>query len=76
MSGRGDLQRRTGSPGEKLFHKALAGFVNTPADGMNIDQDISSVIADNRSFAGAGVINGLNFKDLRSETSGNDGGRA
>jgi hypothetical protein len=44
---------------------ALAGFINTSGEGFKINQDISDVTADNRSFAGAGVINGMDFKDLR-----------
>ena len=43
---------------------ALAGFINTSGEGLKINQDISDVTADNRSFAGAGVINGMDFKDL------------
>lgn len=43
---------------------AVAGFINTVAD-PKIEQDISNVTADKRSFAGAGVIMGLNFQDLR-----------
>ena len=43
---------------------ALAGFINTSGEGFKIDQDISGVTADNRSFAGAGVFNDMDFKDL------------
>jgi hypothetical protein len=44
---------------------ALAGFINASGEELKISQDISDVTADNRSFAGAGVINGIDFKDLR-----------
>jgi hypothetical protein len=44
---------------------ALAGFINTSGEEVNIEQDISDVTADNRSFAGAGVIRNLDFNDLR-----------
>lgn len=44
---------------------ALAGFINTSREEMKIEQDISDVTADNKSFAGAGVIRNLDFKDLR-----------
>ena len=44
---------------------ALAGFINASGEETKIDQDISDVSADNRSVAVAGVIKGLNFKDLR-----------
>lgn len=44
---------------------ALAGFINTSGEELKIRQDISDVTADNRSFAAAGVIKNINFKDLR-----------
>jgi DNA-binding LacI/PurR family transcriptional regulator len=44
---------------------ALAGFINASGEGLKINQDISDVTADNRSFAGAGVIGNLDFKDWR-----------
>ena len=44
---------------------ALAGFVNITGEGLKIDQDISDVTADKRSFAAAGVIMNMDFKDLR-----------
>lgn len=43
---------------------ALAGFINTSGEGLKINQDISDVTADSRSVAAAGVINGMDFKDL------------
>jgi hypothetical protein len=47
---------------------AVAGFINTLGDIPSIDQDISDVTAAKASFAGAGVIMGLNFKDLSSSS--------
>ena len=44
---------------------ALAGFINTSGEEVKIEQDISDVTADNRSFAGAGVIGNLDFSGLR-----------
>lgn len=44
---------------------ALAGFINTSGEDLKINQNISDVTADNRSFAAAGVIKNLDFKDLR-----------
>jgi vacuolar-type H+-ATPase subunit E/Vma4 len=44
---------------------ALAGFINASGEELKINQDISDVTADNRSFAAAGVIKNLDFKDLR-----------
>ena len=44
---------------------ALAGFVNTSGEELKIFQDISDVTAADRSFAAAGVIKNLDFKDLR-----------
>jgi hypothetical protein len=43
----------------------LAGSINTSGEEPKIDQDISDVTGDNRSFAGAGVIKNLDFRDLR-----------
>ena len=40
---------------------AVAGFVNASGEQLKIHQDISDVTADNRSFAAAGVINGIDF---------------
>lgn len=44
---------------------ALAGFINTSGEELRINQDISDVTADSRSFAAAGVIKDVNFSDLR-----------
>lgn len=44
---------------------ALAGFINASGEELKINQDILDVTADNRSFAAAGVIKNVNFKDLR-----------
>ena len=64
------VQERTGQKikGVKAtnYSSAVAGFINISGDEMKIDQDISDVTAENRSFAGAGVIKDLNFRDLRS----------
>lgn len=51
---------------------ALAGFINTSGEQLKINQDISDVSADNRSFAAAGVINNMNFKDLLPARHGGD----
>jgi hypothetical protein len=45
---------------------ALTGFINTSAEESRIDQDISDINADNYSIAVAGLVNNLDFKDLRS----------
>jgi hypothetical protein len=50
---------------------AFAGFINTSGEESKIDQDISDITADNRSFAAAGVIKNLNFKDLRPTAPSN-----
>jgi hypothetical protein len=50
---------------------AWAGFINTSGEEGRIEQDISDVTADNRSFAGAGVIRNLDFKDLRPSAPSN-----
>jgi hypothetical protein len=47
------------------YSSALAGFINTSGEESKINQDISDVTADNRSFAVAGVMKNLDFKDLR-----------
>ena len=64
------VQERTGQKikGVKAINhsSAVAGFINVSDEEMRIDQDISDVTAENRSFAGAGVIRDLNFRDLRS----------
>ena len=44
---------------------ALAGFINTSGEELRVDQDISDVNAHNKSFAGAGVIKGLDFRNMR-----------
>jgi len=44
---------------------ALTGFINTSGEELKIDQDISDVTADDWSVAVAGVIENLDFKDLR-----------
>jgi hypothetical protein len=44
---------------------ALAGFINTSGEELKINQDISDVTADKRSFSAAGVIKNMDFKDLR-----------
>ena len=40
---------------------ALAGFINASGEGLKINQDISDVTADTRSFAAGGVIGNLDF---------------
>ena len=50
---------------------ALAGFINTSGEESKIEQDISDVTANNRSFAGAGVIRNLDFRDLRPTAPSN-----
>ncbi|KAI9674004.1 MAG: hypothetical protein M1822_009581 [Bathelium mastoideum] len=50
---------------------AVAGYINTTGEESNIDQDISDITAHNRSFAGAGVIKNLDFRDLRYAASPN-----
>jgi len=54
---------------------ALAGFINTSGDESRIDQDISNVTADTRSFAAAGVIGNVDFKDLRPGLLGGENAR-
>ena len=46
---------------------ALAGFINTSRGDLKINQDISDVTAHDRSFAGAGVFENINVKDLRRQ---------
>lgn len=43
---------------------AVAGLINISGEQLLIDQDISGVTASTRSFAGAGVINNLDFGSL------------
>jgi hypothetical protein len=45
---------------------ALAGFINTSGEELNMNQDISDVSADNRGFVVVGVVKNMDFKDLRS----------
>jgi hypothetical protein len=47
------------------YSAAVAGFINTSGEALNITQDISDVTADNWSVAAAGVIKNVDFKDLR-----------
>lgn len=47
---------------------AVAGFVNTSAEESQINQDISDITAEKRSFAGAGVMKDLDFGALHSPT--------
>ncbi|KAK7985499.1 hypothetical protein PG996_005260 [Apiospora saccharicola] len=49
---------------------ALAGFINTSRDDIKMDQDISDVTADNWSFAAAGVIKNMDFKDMHRRQPG------
>lgn len=44
---------------------ALAGFINTSGEELNINQDISDVSADNRDFVVVGVVKNVDIKDLR-----------
>lgn len=41
---------------------ALAGFINTSGEDLKINQDISGVTPDDRSFAAAGVIKDINLR--------------
>jgi predicted nucleotidyltransferase len=43
---------------------ALVGFINTPGEKLNMNQDISDVTAD-RGFVIVGVANNVDMKDLR-----------
>jgi hypothetical protein len=54
---------------------AIAGFINTSGEELKINQDISDVTADNRSFTAAGVIGNVDFNDLRPGWSGGDNAR-
>jgi hypothetical protein len=47
------------------YSAAVAGFINTSGEALNIAQDISDVTADNWSIAAVGVIKNVDFKDLR-----------
>lgn len=51
---------------------ALAGFINASGEELKINQDISDVSADNRSFAAAGVIKHMDFKDRRPGRHGGE----
>ena len=53
---------------------AVAGFINTSGEELKIRQDISDVTADKRSYAGAGVIKNLDFKDLRPSSAADQTG--
>ncbi len=44
---------------------ALAGFINTSGDKLNMNQDISDVSADSRGFVVAGVARNVDMKALR-----------
>lgn len=44
---------------------ALARFINTSREELNINQDISDVSADNRGFVVVGVVKNVDIKDLR-----------
>ena len=48
---------------------ALAGFINTSGDKWKIDQHISEIHADNWSTALAGVMENVDFRDLRARGS-------
>lgn len=45
---------------------ALAGFINTSGEELNMNQDISDISADNKGFVVVGVAKNIDFKDLRS----------
>lgn len=45
---------------------ALAGFINTSGEELNMNQDISDISADNKGFVVVGVVKNMDFKDLRS----------
>lgn len=49
---------------------ALTGFINASGDQLTIPLDVSDVTADNYGMAVSGVVNGLNFKDLRPSRPG------
>jgi hypothetical protein len=40
------------------------GFINISGEELKIDQDISDVTTNNKSFTAARVIKDINFKDL------------
>jgi hypothetical protein len=48
---------------------AIAGIANLSEEKFNLEQDISGVIAQNQSFAGAGVFRNLDFANLRHNSS-------
>jgi len=43
---------------------ALAGFINTSGEELNLNLDISDVIADNRGFVVVGVAKNVDLRDL------------
>jgi hypothetical protein len=45
---------------------ALVGFINASANELNMDQELSDVSADNKSFVVVGVAKNVDLKDLRS----------
>jgi hypothetical protein len=47
------------------YSGALTSSINTSGEGLNIDQDISDVTADNWSVAAAGVIKNRSVQTLR-----------
>jgi hypothetical protein len=53
---------------------AVAGFINTSGEELKIRQDISDITADKQSFAGAGVIKNLDFKDLHPSSAADQTG--
>ncbi|KAF3005618.1 hypothetical protein E8E13_002567 [Curvularia kusanoi] len=46
--------------------KNITGFINTSKEESRIDLDISDVVADTHGINVAGVVNGFDFRDLRS----------
>lgn len=70
------VYERTGQKikGVKVIEAAVAGFINTLGEELKIKQDISNVTADKRSFAGAGVIKNLDFKELRPSSAADQTG--
>ncbi|MCJ1312307.1 hypothetical protein MMC25_005981 [Agyrium rufum] len=44
---------------------ALVGFINTPGEELNINQDISDVSAAGKGFVVVGVVKNVDIKDLR-----------
>lgn len=47
--------------------RAVAGLINTPGEARNIKQNISGTSASGGSFAGSGVIYGLDLSNLSSK---------